>query len=325
MAIRRKAIASALAVAAVATGVLLAWLGHPEKQENQITMSASSKSTLAYQIYAYGQEKGIFDKHGVNVTFIPLKDLYTMELTFFSGKVDTIINSAGLSAVSYNEGEKFKIGIAIARSGDLMLLAQPGIADVQDLRGRKLGVQGRTSDAYYIIKWWLESKGIDIENDLEVIEIKSGANLVTSFKTGQLDAAVLWSGYAYEVKSSGGIPVISTSDALEELTDVPHYNALLLFRDDFLENKKSVANKFLRAVREITEEMNANIDEAAEIAARQSEEPLEKVRGVLSATTIVGDLDEEIQDEILSFFRYAAEKGYFDKAPGSEIFYDEWR
>ncbi len=310
---------------ALALAVVLAFLLLGSGPPVNITMCGTGKSGSNSLLYSYGVEKGIFEKYGLNVTFVSFRDVYTMMLAFFSGKVTTISISPGLAASSYNNGEKLKIGMAVGRGSDHHLLAQPGITELDQLRGKKLGVHGRTSDNYNIMKWYMESKGIDIESDLEVVEISSPANLVTLFQTHQVDAVVLWGGYAVSVMVSGGIPLVQVSQAAQELTGYPYYMPLQAFREDSIQQDEANIKAFLRAMREISREVQKNKEEAARIWSEFSGQPYEAALDVVDLYVLLGDLDEEAQQGIMAFFDYGAEKGYFERAPGEEIFYASWR
>ncbi len=313
-----------LCALAIALAVTAAYLAN-QRAPRTLTMAGTSRSGTAYCVYAYGVEKGIFRKHGVNVSLVLFKDVYTMTLSFISGSVDAIPLSPSIAASTYNEGEKFRIAMALSDSAEHKLLARPEISDIYALKGCKLGVHGRTSDDYNVMKWYFESKGIDIENDMEVVEIRTPANLVTSYMMGQLDAVVLWGGYAYDVESAGASVLLSTTQALKELIGYAHYLPVFVLRDDFLDTQRTTADNFLRAVREIAREVTAHPDEAAEIVARYNEEPVEKTRAVIAMTHYMGDLDEEVKEGILAFFDYAVQKGFLTASPGDEIFYDDWR
>ena len=304
--------------------MLVALLRNSGKEEN-FTIGGIGYTGTSALFFTYGEEKGIFHDHGLNVTYVPFRDIYTMMLAFFSGKIDTVVISPGLAAKSYNDGEKLKIAIALAKSPEHLLLGQPGITGLTDLKGKKLGIHGKTSDQYNILKWYLESKGMDIEDDIQLVKIRSPANLLTSFKTGQLDAVFLWGRYAVEAKSSGGTPILRLDDMVQELMGHPYYLPVMMIRDDFLAQKENTAKRFLSAMREAAKSINTNQDDAAEILARFSKEPVEIVKEVNGMAIYVGDLDNDIQQEIMMFFDYGAQKDYFGESPGKEIFYDDWR
>ena len=157
---RTSQLALIVAALVVLAAVLAIYLSGNRNPAN-ITMCGTGKAGTGYLLYAYGTEKGIFEKHGLNVSFVSFRDVYTMMLAFFSGKVTTTSMSLGLAGMSLDSGESFRIGMAVGTSSDHVLLVREGIEGIEQLRGKVLGVHGRTSDNYNIMKWYLESKGID--------------------------------------------------------------------------------------------------------------------------------------------------------------------
>ena len=208
-------------------------------------------------------------------------------------------------------------------ASNLMLFVKPG-SDLESLRGKRFGVMGTNSDSYRITKWYLDGRGLDLETDVELVEIKKPASLYTSFETGQLEAAVLLSGYAVEAINSGNVVVTTITDAAEEVFGHPAYSTTLMLSDEFMERKK-VVNKYLRAVNEIKREIMKNTEEAIEIHAAFAEETPEKMGDVFEIITLVCDIDSSIKDDIIAFTDYGLAQGSFEKTFGEEVFYDEWK
>ena len=214
--------------------------------------------------------------------------------------------------------------MVLGESTNLMLLVKPEYAEIQSLKGKRIGVIGTTSDSYYIMKWYLVGRGLDIDEDCEVVQISNAGNLVTAFQTGQLEAVVLFSGYAAEVMNSGGIKVVDCSEASKEVFGHASYSAVILINEGFVERGRA-ARSFLRALREAGREIRENPEEASRILAEFSGEPVEKVRTVLEMATLVADLDAGIEADLIAFAEAGAADGYFEEAFGEDFFFDGWR
>jgi ABC-type nitrate/sulfonate/bicarbonate transport system substrate-binding protein len=307
----------------IAASLLVNWGG----DEDEIITCGIGTGSTSYLPYAYGIETGIFRKYGLNVTYLEVKNSYTSSLMFVTGRVDLNTPSPGIAANTYAEGERFRIAMAVKKGSDFRLMTQPGITDVAELKGKRLGLIGRNSDAYRIMKWYLDSKGIDIENDLELIEIANPGAMATSFISGQLDAAVLWSGYAARAISEGMTPLLDCSQALEEIIGYPIYLSIIVVKDEVIEGmENNEVDRYLRAMREICREINENREDAAEIWARHTGDPVEDLIPVVEMMEMVGDLDEDAQEAILEYYRHGIEEGDFEDAPTEEgVFYTDWR
>jgi ABC-type nitrate/sulfonate/bicarbonate transport system substrate-binding protein len=288
-----------------------------------VTLGDIGRGTATSLVYAYGAEKGIFEKHDLNVSHVPFRDAYTLYLNLFTGKVDMTSSSPGRIATAHNEGEALRIGMALAESKDFALLVRPGISTMSDLWGKRIGVMGQASDAFNILRWYCDGLGLDLEEDFDLVEIKNPANLVTAFKTGDVEGVALWGAFGGEVIDSGGVVLMTFSEALQEVIGLPHYMNLVIMRGGFLDDPR-VADNFLKAVREIVSEINSNQDEAGEIWARFADEPVDKMQRALGRMNLVGEMNESIETEVLAFFQHAAQEGYLEEAPGEEIFYTDW-
>ncbi len=322
---RRIRLAALALLGTVAVGLTLVALLPRSPRNASISISDVGKAGAMAMIYAYGQEKGVFERYGLNVTFLSFPDAYTSMVAFSAGKADVMTSSPVLAATSYSQGERFSIGMAVGEATENMLIVQPGIEVAQDLAGKRIGVMGRVSDSYYQTNWYLESKGLGMETDAEVIEIKNPAALVTSFENGQLDAVVLWANFAAEALASGGECLVTCSDALEEVIGHPAYLPLIIVGDDFLAERERTAREFFRAIRQVVIEIEQNPEEAAEIRAQFSGMPLEKITDSMEMMTLVGDLSPAIIDDIVAFWDHAIQRGCLESAPGKDAFYDGWR
>jgi ABC-type nitrate/sulfonate/bicarbonate transport system substrate-binding protein len=290
---------------------------------NTVVLGMMGKTGPDALTYSYGMEKGIFEKYGLAVSYQMCADSYTKMLSLLTGNVDSCITSPGIAAAAYSEGEKITIGMGFGLASNLMLFVKPG-SDVESLRGNKLGVMGTNSDSYRITKWYLEGRGLDLETDIELVEIKKQPSLFTSFETGQLEGAVLLSGFAVEAINSGNVVVTTITDAAEEVFGHPAYSTALLLGEKFIERKR-VANKYLRAVREIKREIMKNPEEAIQIHAAFAEELPEKMKDVFDIITLVCDIDNDIKEDIIAFTDFGVAQGSFEKTFGDEIFYDGWK
>ena len=83
---------------------------------------------------------------------------------------------------------------------------------------------------------------LDLETDVDLIQIRSPANLLTAFQTDQLEAVVLMSGYAAEAISSGGIVVTTMADAGGRSSAIPPIQRLWCWANTSWRGKGSSRN-----------------------------------------------------------------------------------
>ncbi len=204
--------------------------------ETTVRVGTSSYSTATTLVVSYGLQKGIFEKHRVNVSLVPLKDVYSSMLAFSSGQVDVVFHGLGIAAASLEQGASFKIAMSLKEATDLMLVSMPPHAQVEDLKGRRIGLVGRNSDSYRILSWYLESRGMDLDRDFEVVEVKNPGAMATGLVSGDLDAVVLWGAYASRLLRNGAVQLLGLSEAVKDLTGHPLQSPVLLVSESFLED-----------------------------------------------------------------------------------------
>jgi len=294
---------------------------HPSKSSGvgNVMMGGLGSTGMMGMLYQYGESTGIFSKHSLNVTYVSFNDPYTAVLALLTGKIDLFFSSPGLTAHSLNEDGSFRIGMAVAFS-EMALLTRPEIKTVQDLKGKSLGVVGTTSDSYYITKWWLESKGINMEQDIQIVEIKNPASLTSYYLTGQLDAIVIWGLFAGEVKDSGAVVLVTQTECLEDLIGHPYYVPIALLSNDLVDHQPSLAKNLMNAFKDITEEIEKDKEEAARYLSELTGESHEAVMANIEMK-MIGELDESIIEDLMAYFEYATEKGFITAPPGKDVFY----
>lgn len=77
-----------------------------------------------------------------------------------------------------------------SRGGDAIVVRR-GINSVKDLRGKKIAVAPMTPSHTFLI--WLLDAGNMTQNDIELVEVPSAIDAAQAFKSGNVDAAVVWS------------------------------------------------------------------------------------------------------------------------------------
>lgn len=106
-----------------------------------------------------------------------------------------------------------------SRGGDAIVVRR-GINNVSDLRGKKVAVAELTPSHSFLL-WMLEAAGMK-QNDIEIIPQESAVQAAQIFKSGRVDAAVVWSpDDILSVKAVPGSRVLeSTKTASNIIADV---------------------------------------------------------------------------------------------------------
>jgi len=218
-----------------------------------------------------GIQKGWFAEEGVDVEFLWFDYVASMD-AYVAGQVDAVTMTNGDALVTGATG-KPSVAIIINdySNGNDMIVARPGIESLEDLAGKKIGLEEGFVIHLLLLKG-MELKGMDPSS---VTIVNTPTNETPQvLKSGAVDAIGAWqpnSGQALKAVP-GSKPVLTSADAPGIIYDVLAVDpeSLEARRDDW----KKVVKVWYRIVDYLKDE--ENFDEALEIlSARVAVSPEE--------------------------------------------------
>jgi NitT/TauT family transport system substrate-binding protein len=137
------------------------------------------------------RDVGLFKKHGVDVEVIYMRGGSLITMGILNG--DLQLSGAGAESVV---AAKVKGGdvilVACPLDSDLVyLIAQPGIKNPVELKGKASGVSRLGSTTHFYLRTALKKVGLDPEKDLTILQLGSGAEVAVALEAGRLAAAAL--------------------------------------------------------------------------------------------------------------------------------------
>lgn len=135
-----------------------------------------------------------YKDYGFGVDFKVLDDFVASREAFRRGDVDLLW--ATIDAFPTEAGEMSDLEPQVvfqadwSRGGDAIVVRR-GISNVADLKGKKIAVAELTPSHSFLL--WLLEAGNMKEKDVELVRFTNAIDAAESFKTGQVDAAVVWS------------------------------------------------------------------------------------------------------------------------------------
>jgi NitT/TauT family transport system substrate-binding protein len=137
------------------------------------------------------KETGLFKKHGLDVEVIYMRGGSLITVGILNGELQ--LSGAGAESVV---AAKVKGGdvtlLACPLDSDLVyLIAQPGIKNPMELKGKASGVSRLGSTTHFYLRAALKKVGLDPEKDLTILQLGSGAEVAVAFEAGRLAAAAL--------------------------------------------------------------------------------------------------------------------------------------
>lgn len=228
-------------------------------------------------------QKGWFKEAGVEVDFKWFEYVPSME-AFSAGKVDAVTITNGDALVTGSSGAP-SVGILINdySNGNDMVVAKAGITKVEQLKGKKVGVEvGFVS--HLLLMNALKSVNLT-DKDIEIVNVPTDQTPQT-LKSGTVDAIVAWqpnSGAALK-EVPGSTPVFTSANVPGIIYDLLSVNpkSLAERRADWVK----VVKVWFKIADFLADEKN--IDEAAKImAARVGLQP-DEYKALMKGTFFLG-------------------------------------
>jgi NitT/TauT family transport system substrate-binding protein len=200
------------------------------------------------------QQQGLFDKHGVQVEFVPVASAAERDQLLAAGQADGTINET-LAVMAFN---KESVRMQVVRyalrpteeHGHFFIIAshESGITSVDGLRGVEIGVsQGTVIE--YVTERRLQAAGFSID-EVKTIAVPKVPDRMALLASGQLSAAVLPDPLASLVVGQGGVIVADDSSH-------PEYGfSVISFRKEVIDSNPEAIKAFLAAIEEATTLIN---------------------------------------------------------------------
>lgn len=134
-----------------------------------------------------------YRKDGICVNFHVMDDFNASRAAFKAGQMDLMwvtMDAFPTEAGNYGEPVKILFQADWSRGGDA-IVTKGNINSVGDLLGKKIAVAPATPSHTFLL-WMLDMAGLSFM-DVEVVEVPSAIDAAAAFKSGKVDAAVVWS------------------------------------------------------------------------------------------------------------------------------------
>jgi NitT/TauT family transport system substrate-binding protein len=199
-----------------------------------------------FEFLHLAQEKGYFAEEGVEVRLIEFVAVNDTQRAFEHDKIDG--GTFSLFQVLQNRDQltrKMQVPLVIDFSdGADLLLAKPDVADVRDLRGRRVGVTLSPLDIFFLTRA-LELHGMSLQ-DVSLVYVRT-ADMVEALREGKVDAITAYPPNSTEIESAGlARPIFSSSRIPGEIVDVLALDEAVIRKRP--EDVAGVIRAFYRAV-----------------------------------------------------------------------------
>lgn len=229
--------------------------GNPEPVK--IVLTLWPPNFLAY----LAQEKGLFEKNGVNVQLLFDKDYFNAVERFNNDEADgiTIVFSDAIIQDSNGIDTKVVYHIDSSQSGDAVVSK---LKNLTDLKGKKIGVEGINTFSHLFTLTALEKAGLD-EGDVEFVNV-AGINTSAALDQGEIDAGHTYSPFLEDTTAKGYNILITAKENPGIIVSV------LAFHTNIVEERPQVIKNILQSFIEALDYYKENKEDALQMMSSTS-------------------------------------------------------
>lgn len=236
-----------------------------QAEQEQVTLRMALLPVLDTLPIHVAAQEGFFEEQGVGVEVIPVSSAPERDQIVSAGEADGMLNEV-VSTLFYNKDEVQVQIVRTARSATseapifrILASADSGITGVEDLKGVEVGISEGTV-IEYLTDRLLEAEGFS-EDDIATIAVPKIPDRLALLGSGELQAAML-PDPASSVALGGGAVVVVDD------TSHPEFGfSVLSFRKAVIDEHPQAIKKFLAAVEQAVEEINADPSQYADLMA----------------------------------------------------------
>lgn len=269
-------------------------------------------------------ENGYFTEEGFDVNLISA-DFETRKIGLNNGTIP-IVNGDFQFFPSIENGINVKVVDGL-HEGCIKFAVRPDsdISTVDDLKGKKIGVDEIGGTPHQVASLWLENAGISADpSDGEVTFLPySDGNLeFEALANGEIDVAALWDPLGSIHEKAGDVKIIF--DLGKDPYFVDHFCCFLYASDKVLKEDPEKVAALLRAYRKAQEWIYENPEKAVDLIVDKKYASIEdkelavdliKSYGYPSATEHDNNWDSHVESDVNYFVDGLAKIGYLESDP----------
>jgi NitT/TauT family transport system substrate-binding protein len=253
-----------------------------------------------------GIDKGIFEKHGIDLELVPADNPAAISAQVLSGQLDM-----GFATTTYHITAAAKGAPLVAVSAvdgvinpeqavsAIVVKKDSSIRSPKDLTGKKVGVVALGSELDVLMKKVTDDDGGD-SSKVQSVQIPF-PQMQAALKAGRVDAIVTTEPFLSLSRKAGGRVISEPEVELLPNGSVTAYTA----SRNYIEQNREVVERFQAAMRESLEYAKANRDEALQAVAKVTGLDQEEAEGSALGTIYNPVLDrlsiEKMQDLLLEY------------------------
>lgn len=169
-------------------------------------------SWMTSAIIFLAQERGFFAKHGIQIHLSPATEYQELVELYRKGKIDVSFMILTDAIIFEYEGIPTRlIYITDHSEGADVIMAQPNINNLSELKGKKISIEGFNTFSHLLVLKLLEQAGLK-EGDFQVSTFRTN-QVLDALESHQIDAGHTYNPYISKVLAHG-YKVVANTDSI---------------------------------------------------------------------------------------------------------------
>jgi len=210
------------------------------------------------------RDVGFFRKYGADIELVAVGSSTRGLAALISDQVDILAGGAPGTVGAYLQGySDLTLFGNLVRTFVFSVYTTPSITEVQQLRGKRIGVTRFGGTLDFASRLYLKRKGLEPTKDVVLIQIGEVSDIVRALITGAVEAGTI------------GVPqnFVAKSKGLRELADLSAMGDRYAFipftaKKSFLAKNRDFTNNFIKALIEAIHYLRGNPREGTDLLRR---------------------------------------------------------
>lgn len=226
--------------------------------EPLLKVRVGDTTSLAQLGMYVGIQKGIFQKHGLDVERIAMPGGAKVLTTLLTGDIDVAYLAASTALQAQFQGRPVKI---IGMSHSMEIYALLGRNDLKrtvtkpsDLKDRTIGISSIGSGSWAFAKFLAHAGSLNDTNDIKIVPLGNMMAIIAALKTNRVDTVTLWEpGITMALAENAGYSVVDLVDPAQHLEYVKSAESMvevILAKEDLITGQPEKMRKFFAAQNE---------------------------------------------------------------------------
>jgi NitT/TauT family transport system substrate-binding protein len=198
-----------------------------------VRMAVGGRTQFIYLSATLAGELGYFESEGLAVTLEDFPGGAKSLEALLGGSADVVCGFYDHTIQMAAQGRELREFVAVLRyPGLVVVTAKPGIARIEDLRGKIVGVSAPGSSTHFLLNYLLTTHGLK-PGDVSTPSIGMGSTAVGAMTHGTVDAAIMTDpALAIVRKQTPGLHILAdtrTEAGVHEVFGVETYPSVVLY------------------------------------------------------------------------------------------------